>query len=66
MGARILIADANETRAEVEELLAGEYFEVVRAGSGPEVVEICGMHGCDIAVLDLELPSAGGLRYAGH
>ena len=63
MTARILIADNDAVRSrELEALLREEYFEVVVTRSGPEAVEICTMHQCDIVVLDLDLPGMSGLE----
>ena len=64
MTARILIADNDEVRVPRGGGAASREntSRWSPARSGPEAVEICTMHRCDIAVLDLELPGTGGLE----
>ena len=63
MGAvRILIVeDDRKVRAALERGLREEHYAVDSCASGPEAVELAGLHPYDLVVLDLMLPGLDGL-----
>ncbi len=63
MTARILVVDdipANVKLLEVR--LLAEYFEVLKAGSGPEAIEICETSKVDVVLLDVMMPDMDGFE----
>ena len=63
MSARILVVDDVPANVKLlEARLSAEYFDVVTASSGAEALAICARAECDIVLLDIMMPGAGGLE----
>lgn len=63
MSARILVAAGVDAIARsLAARLAADYFEVLTARSGEEVLQVCLRERIDVALLDLPLPGLGGVE----
>ncbi len=63
MTARILVVDDVLPNIKLlEARLSAEYFDVLRATSGPEALSICAQGRCDIVLLDVMMPGMDGFE----
>ncbi|HJU20651.1 MAG TPA: PleD family two-component system response regulator [Stellaceae bacterium] len=63
MSARILVVDDIELNVKLlEAKLSGEYYDVVRAYSGPEALAIAGAEPPDLVLLDVMMPRMDGFE----
>ena len=65
MIARVLVVDDVLPNIKLlEARLIAEYFDVLRATSGPEALSICAQGRCDIVLLDVMMPGMDGFEPA--
>ena len=63
MTARVLVVDDVLPNIRLlEARLSAEYFDVLRATSGPEALSICAQERCDIVLLDVMMPGMDGFE----
>ena len=63
MVARVLVVDDVLPNIKLlEARLIAEYFDVLRATSGPEALSICAQGRCDIVLLDVMMPGMDGFE----